>query len=213
MNAGPDASAGRCAGPPAAGPKPGAEPRPEAWVEVHGDVLFRYAAARVRDDAAAEDLVQETLLAALEAREGFRGDSSERTWLIGILRHKIVDHLRRMARDPLVAGEGLDAPGEGIESMFKQDGTWARPPGAWGADPAALAEREEFWAVLRACLKALPNRLGQVFALRMMDAADPQEVCKALDVSATNLWVMLHRARARLRACLETHWFGGGDPE
>lgn len=180
---------------------------PEGWLERHGDVLYRYALARLRDAAAAEEAVQETLVAALQAREGFRGEAQERTWLTGILRHKIVDHLRRRCRElPLPA----DAEGDAVcDAMFASDGHWRRKPGGWDADPAALAESREFWEVFRVCREALPARQAALFTLRTLEDADPEDLCKEFGVSATNLWVLLHRARTRLRACLEERWFGG----
>jgi RNA polymerase sigma-70 factor (ECF subfamily) len=179
---------------------------PDGWVEAHGDILFRYALARLGDATAAEDVVQEALVAALQAREGFRGESAERTWLIGILRHKLADHLRRRCRElPLSADEEGDAV---VDHLFAADGHWRKPPLAWDADPAALEDRREFWEVFTRCRDALPARQAALFTLRTLEEADPEDLCQEFSVSATNLWVLLHRARTRLRACLEEHWFG-----
>lgn len=180
---------------------------PELWVELHGDALFRYALSRLGDAAAAEDLVQETFLAAIAGRGGFRGEAVERTWLIGILRHKLVDLLRRRCREqPLPAGDEGDAV---VEGMFLPDGHWRNPPRAWGADPEDLASRREFWRVFESCRGALPGRQAAVFTLRMLEDVTAEQVCQDLGISATNLWVLLHRARIRLRTCLEANWFGG----
>lgn len=181
-------------------------PDPEGWVETHGDILFRYALARLGDATAAEDAVQETLIAALQARAGFRAESAERTWLIGILRHKLCDHLRRRCRElPLSADEEGDAV---VDHMFVADGHWRTPPGSWDGDPARLSEDREFWEVFARCRDALPARQAALFTMRTLDDADPEALCQEFGVSATNLWVLLHRARTRLRACLEEHWFG-----
>lgn len=176
----------------------------DAWVDAHADALFRYALTRLRRRQDAEDAVQETLLAALAARRGFRGDSSERTWLIGILRHKIVDRIRADVRAPVVAedAEAMDWCGE--------TGNWLHPPKAWQGDPQQLAQTAEFWERVRACFATLPDRQAQAFALRVMDGLSGDEACKLLGVSATNLGVMLHRARTRLRDCLERTWFAPG---
>jgi len=181
---------------------------PETWLEQHGDALFRYAVLRVRNDAIAEDLVQETLLAALRARQSFAGESSERTWLIAILKNKIVDHFRREARmAPLPDSEDPDAL---IDALFKKSNDhWQNVPAAW-ADPDASLENSRFWQVFRDCLGGLPRRQAEAFALTELDGLDTGELCKVLSVSASNAWVLLHRARLRLRECLEQQWFRNG---
>jgi len=183
---------------------------PEQWVDVYADVLYRYALARVGRADLAEDLVQETLLAALEARQTFRGDSQQRTWLIGILRHKILDHFRSAATR-LETQPHDDSGGQVLDSWFDQNGRWRKPPTQWKADDQQLLEDQEFWNVFNECMKNLPNRPREVFALRVMDDQETDAICKELKITPTNLWVILHRARALLRACLEKHWFGESD--
>jgi RNA polymerase sigma-70 factor (TIGR02943 family) len=185
----------------AALPVPGSDP--DQWVDAHADSLFRYALTRLRQRADAEDAVQETLLAALQAQRTFRGDSAERTWLFGILRHKIVDRIRIAVRD----GDVEALPADDIEHWQASNDHWIRPPKAWSADPATLSENAEFWQHVRACFGALPERQAQVFALRTFDGLEADEICKNIGISPTNLWVLLHRARTRLRACLESSWF------
>ena len=176
---------------------------PDQWVDAHAAALFRYAVTRLRRREDAEDAVQETLLAALKGERGFRGDSAERTWLIGILRHKIVDRIRLLAREPVGGG----ADDEDDDTWSADSGSWLKPPRSWHGDPATLSENAEFWTKVRACFAGLNERHAQVFALRVMDELSAEEVCKQLGISATNLGVMLHRARTRLRACLEQSWF------
>ena len=178
---------------------------PATWIASHGDVLFAYCLARVRDRATAEDLVQETFLAALQAAGGFRGDAAERTWLIGILRHKVIDHHRRRARER-GAGDG-DATDAVVDGWFDGTDHWRQAPSRWQPDASTLADDREFWTIAHACLAAMPTRLASAFTLRLMEDLPAEEVCKELEISPTNLWVMLHRARARLRDCLERHWF------
>lgn len=178
----------------------------ESWVDEHGDYLFRYALPRVRDQHVAEELVQETFLAALKAVESFRGDSSPRTWLVGLLRRKIADHYRKRSREG--EGESIDATDPMIDAWFDEKGSWIKWPRRCEMDPAELLQRADFWVVLENCVQALPERLAAAFTLRMMDARESDEVCKVLSITTTNLWVALHRARARLRACLEANWFG-----
>jgi RNA polymerase sigma-70 factor (ECF subfamily) len=185
---------------------------PETWLDTHGDALFRYAFLRVRDRDAAEDLVQETLLAALQAQRNFAGGSSERTWLVGILKHKLADHWRRSGRETMPESPaGADDPDELLELLFDAENGdhWRTPPSPWLKPDAALEQRQ-FWEVLAACIDALPPAQAQAFALCEIDGATGAEACKVLDVTPTNLWVMLHRARLRLRQCLEIHWFADG---
>ena len=185
---------------------------PSLWLERHGDYLYRYALFRLRDGSAAEDAVQETLLAAFQAYEGFAGRGSERTWLTGILKHKIVDHFRRASRQTLASqlgDEGLEHP-----ELFRPAGNeWAehwwdaKAPVDWQADPARLCEQTEFWEVFRGCLSPLPERVASAFLLREVDGLESAEICEVFQITTNNLWVMLHRARAHLRRCLELNWF------
>jgi RNA polymerase sigma-70 factor, ECF subfamily len=179
--------------------------QPESWLEQHGDALYRYAYSRVRNASQAEDLVQETLLAAFQARQGFAGRSTERTWLIGILKNKLMDHLRKSAREqPLGATDDIEAE---IGALFVADGHWKAPPSAW-ENPTEALEQKQFWKIMAECLEALPPRQAQVFAMCEFDGRDSAEVCKVFQIAATNLWILLHRARLRLRECLDDLWFG-----
>lgn len=183
---------------------------PERWVAEHGDVLFRYAVMRVRDAATAEDLVQETLLAALRGQERFAGQAAERSWLIGILKHKIVDQIRRSCQERPV--ESVEELPPVLAEQFTAEGflDHSRPHGPyeWDTNDAAeLCHRKEFWEALDRCVRKLPGRTGEAFMLRELDGWSGEEVCKVLGVSATNFWVMLHRARMQLRHCLEQNWF------
>ena len=177
----------------------------ESWVDEHAGYLFRYALPRVRDHHAAEELVQETFLAALNALTSFHSKSSPRTWLVGILRHKIMDLFRK--QDRRRETESLDASDPEIDSWFDKAGRWIKAPTNIEVDPVALRERADFWVVFENCLGALPELQVEAFSLRVMDDVKSEEVCKVLSISSTNLWVLLHRARARLRACLEAKWF------
>jgi RNA polymerase sigma-70 factor (ECF subfamily) len=185
----------------------GAHLDPQAWLAEHGDALYRYARARVRDATAAEDLVQETLLAAWQARERYAGRAAERTWLIGILKNKLIDYLRRCNREqPFDPAADNDAE---IEAMFEPDPSahWRRPPSVW-EQPAECLEQKEFWAVFADCLERLPPRQAQALTFTLIDGLPAEEVCKVLALASTNLWVLLHRARLRIRQCLEDQWFG-----
>lgn len=193
-------------------------PDPGIWVDLHGDYLYRYAQFRLRNPAHAEDAVQETLLAALQAYEGFKGRGSERTWLVGILKHKIADYFRRQSREGVVdTREGAEFE---HEELFMQEGEWVghwvaavQPknahlgPSEWHASPEELVEQDEFWIIFKDCLSPLPDRIASAFTLREVDGLESEEICELLNIKVNNLWVMLHRARTHLRRCLELNWF------
>lgn len=186
-----------------------------AWLDEHGDYLFKYAVFRLRDDAAAEDAVQETFLAALKAYAKFEGRGSERTWLVGILKHKIIDHFRRVSREAPVGIETDDEAFQHREFFERTDewnGHWNNDyaPTDWQATPAELLERSDFWKVLNDCLAPLPKRTVSAFTMREIDGLESEEICTILSITTNNLWVMLHRARLHLRNCLERNWFRHG---
>lgn len=180
--------------------------RPDQWLREHGDALYRFALSRLHDKEAAADLVQETMLAAWRGRDSFAGNASIRTWLIGILKHKIIDHIRKEIRGRELS-ESLE--GDPTSAWFADNGAWARPPTAWKDDPEALCKSEQFNQTLEACLAKLPEKQHQVFRMREIIGEDTDTICKACDISATHLHVLIHRARMALRACLEFNWFGG----
>lgn len=183
-----------------------AKPDPSTWVDDHGDALYRFALLRVRNPHSAEDLVQDTFIAALEGLEGFQGSSSVRTWLISILKHKILDQFRRGSRE--IASADLSAlEGETEDETFNRLEQWRHAPSAWRDTPDNLLENKEFWKVFVRCMDGLPESFRRAFALRELDGLKTEEICKILEVTTTNLWVMLHRARARLRNCLDNKWF------
>jgi RNA polymerase sigma-70 factor (ECF subfamily) len=166
----------------------------------------RYAQLQLRDRDAAEDAVQETLLAALAGESGFAGRSNLRTWLTGILKHKIVDHIRRASRERPLDPEA-DAAESEFDALFDERGHWREPPQAW-ENPEGALERGEFRAVLEQCLKGLPERTAQAFLMREHLGLETPELCKELGVTPTHAWVLLYRARMALRLCLEKNWFG-----
>lgn len=169
---------------------------PSKWVDLYGDYLYRFALMRLRDSQLAEDAVQDTLLAALKARTSFEGHSTERTWLTGILKRKIIDHFRRIAKE-------IDVPPEELPAA---DSTEAQRPGEWLIDPNDPTERQEFWSYLNKCLDRLPPKAAVLFVLREVEQMPAEEICNIMSVSPTNLRVSLHRVRKQLRRCLEQHW-------
>jgi RNA polymerase sigma-70 factor (ECF subfamily) len=175
-------------------------PDPCEWLSRYGDSLYRYALSRLRRTHEAEEAVQETLLAALKGRGDFQGRSQPLTWLMGILKRKVVDRMRSAARDARMTG--LDD----LDAWFDAKGKWREGLRRWD-DPAADAERAEFWRVVRRCLAKLPKGMAEAFTLRTLDGQTADEVCQELAISPANYWVLLHRARLRLVRCLDLHWF------
>ena len=180
-----------------------------AEIESHRRYLMRVAQLQLRDHDLAQDVVQDTLVAALSGAGGFDGRSSLKTWLTGILKHKIVDAIRRKAKAP-VPLSAIDDEGsiDDFDAVFRADGGWETPPADWGDPEAALGERQ-FFDVMEFCLEKLPPQTGRVFMMREVMGLETDEICKELSITANNLWVILYRARMALRACLEQHWFGG----
>lgn len=178
---------------------------PEQWVDAHGDYLYRYALLRLRNASWAEDAVQETFVAALKARERFSGQSTERTWLTGILKHKIADLFRKRQRE--IAASELSSEDEEVDRLFDEKGKWIEALAEWKRTPAEKLEQVEFWNVLKDCLSKLPERHAQAFMLRSIEGFESAEVCNIMEITATNLGAILHRARMRLRNCLEINWF------
>jgi RNA polymerase sigma-70 factor (TIGR02943 family) len=178
---------------------------PEIWLEQYGDYLYRFALARIRDKTVAEDLVQETFLAALDGRKNFKGRSVVKTWLSAILKHKIVDYLRNKSRQQVI--NDTDKVPETVDGFFHRNGSWKIRPEKWNLDPSKIYEQREFMDTFYKCLSGLPNRLSKAFVLREIEGYSTKEICNALQVSSTNSWVMLYRARMFLRRCLELFWF------
>src|SRR5262245_21959003 len=175
------------------------------WVDAHADYLFNFAIGQVRDTTVAEDLVQETFLAVVKARDSFSGQSSERTWLVGILRHKICDHLRKTCRERALRHD--PTPASEAES-WEESMLWLHDVAAESQLPSRRIELAEFRQNLELALGKLPPRIAQVFQLYEIEERPNQEVCARMDISESNLWVMLHRARKQLREQLGSWWFG-----
>ena len=181
---------------------------PAHWLDEYGNYLFRYALMRVRDSAIAEDILQETLLAAFSSSQSHAGLSSERSWLVGIMKHKVVDYFRRVGRMTqfqLITDDG--------ESEFENAGPWRghwredQAPVSWPADAAVAFESREFWEIFDRCLLRLPQQIAIAFTLREIDGLNANEICEILQITPNNLWVILHRGRVKLRRLLEAEWF------
>jgi len=175
-----------------------------AQVERERAYLLRFAQRQLRDRDAAEDAVQEALLAALGAESSFGGRSNLRTWLTGILKHKIVDQVRRAAREAPLAS---DADGEEFDALFDARGHWRETPAAW-ADPDRALQEQQFFVKLEECLAKLPAKAARTFMMREHLGCETDEICKELGVTPTHCWVLIYRARMALRECLQANWFG-----
>ncbi|MFT7773216.1 sigma-70 family RNA polymerase sigma factor [Roseateles sp.] len=174
-------------------------------IEALRPTLLKYARLQLRNPAWAEDAVSETLLAALEKPQAFAGASQLKTWLIGILKHKLVDQIRRNCRE-LSTTAGSDDGEDLDELLFAADGHWREAQLDWGNPEDALRQLD-FMKVLEACVEKLPGQQGRLFMMREWLELESDEICKELGITPTNLWVMLHRARLRLRECLQAGWF------
>ena len=177
-------------------------------LESHRTALFRFAVAQLRDSTHAEDCVQETLSAAIQNAGRFAGESSVRTWLIGILKHKILDHFRRVSRERIVTLSDEDSSFDEFDGLFKEDGHFIEEPAAWANPEHALSERQ-FFEVLEACMDRLPKNTALVFRMREVMGVEVDEICRELSITSNNCWVLIYRARMSLRKCLERRWFTG----
>jgi RNA polymerase sigma-70 factor (ECF subfamily) len=173
--------------------------------------MLRFARLQLRSDAAAEDMVQETLVAALENAASFEGAAAAQTWVFAILKNRITDEFRRRVRRP--SSESVELPdeeesGQGeFDALFDQRGHWREPPPAWAAPERSL-EQQQFWDIFQLCLDGLPEKPGRVFMMREFLELSTEDICKELEISSSNCWVLLHRARLGLRECLSQRWFG-----
>lgn len=180
---------------------------PAGWLDDHGAILFQFAFGRLKNRELAEDLVQETMLSAVRSLSSFRADSSIRTWLIGILKNKIIDHLRQTRR---AAALGI-ADADGFEETvlqrdFNRYGIWNRFLSNWAANPEELLEHDQLLAIFKECLEGLPEKARQAYLLKNFDAQESDEICNILGITTSHLWVLLHRARHGLRDCIEKRW-------
>ncbi|QDU96502.1 sigma-70 family RNA polymerase sigma factor [Lignipirellula cremea] len=176
---------------------------PSAWVDRHGDTLFRYALSRLRDGESAEEVVQQTFLAALQHQSQFSGTGTEQAWLLGILKRKVIDFIRLRERTSSLTQQAEE---DASDALFQADGHWKKEHHTLLSRPFDSLEREEFWQILQACLETLPVRQADVFVLREMEERATNEICKDLEISSSNLWVLLHRARLRLSFCMRNRW-------
>lgn len=176
----------------------------QQWVERYGDGMFRFALLRVNDEVYAEDIVQNTFLAALKAKDSFAGLSSEKTWLFGILKNKIMDHYRQKKKNQKY-GLSLEDYHDPCESDFDGRGHWQSLSFHWGLDPEKAVADKELLQIFSGCMDTLSPKLRELYVLREIEGHDSETLCSELDITPSNLWVMLHRARNGLKKCIESH--------
>ncbi|SRR6056297_1337795 len=174
------------------------------WVNEYSDELYRFIIMRVQDDALAKDLVQETFLAAFKSRSRYKQGSEPLAWLYTIIKNKMIDHYRARQRKPT---HSLDDQPHIDAVLFDSKGGWKYKPASrfFSAD-MGKAERDEFWDILRDCQGDLPEKQRLAFVFKYLEGWDSEQICKELDISSSNYWVLIHRAKLKLRQCLETKW-------
>lgn len=177
---------------------------PDKWIDSYADYLFNYTIARVSDSEKAKDLVQETFFAGLKSMKNFEGKASERTWLISILKRKIIDHYRKINSNKGKAEVRMNFYQDG-----DREGDWIeeRVPQKWDGGADTSLETEELAETLQVCIDKLPEKYKLVFEMKTIKGFETEDICNELDISSSNLWVIIHRARTQLRKCMEENWF------
>lgn len=184
---------------------------PAAWVKLYADDLYKFAVTKVSDNGLAQDLVQETFLSALQALEQFRGESSEKTWLMAILKNKITDHFRKFNKTAITISieEDKTSDSDPHHFFFNEKGHWRKEmaPKAWITEISGQQDQVDFFTILRGCMGKLTSIGKAVFHLKYLEEKESADICKDLSISSSNYWVIIHRAKLQLRACLEKNWF------
>tara|TARA_R110001583_G_scaffold52804_4_gene163547 strand:- start:344 stop:910 length:567 start_codon:yes stop_codon:yes gene_type:complete len=177
---------------------------PNNWIKLHSDYLFNYTISRINNHDLAKDLVQDTFFAALKAMDNFQGKASERTWLIAILKRKIIDYYRKIN-----SAKGKAEVKMNFYSDGDREGEWIeeRVPNSWNNEIEKNIENNELSIALEKCIDYLPEKYAMVFKMKTIQQFETEDICKELDITSSNLWVIIHRARTQLRKCMEDNWF------
>lgn len=177
---------------------------PNQWIKLHADYLYNYAIGRVNNHDLAKDLVQDTFFAGLKAKDNFQGLASERTWLVAILKRKIIDYYRKINSTKGKAEVKMNFYADG-----EREGDWIeeRVPSSWNNEIEKNIENEELSVVLEKCINSLPEKYAMVFRMKTIEQLETDDICKELEITSSNLWVIIHRARTQLRKCMEDNWF------
>ena len=167
--------------------------------------MYRYTLVRVKDPNFAEEIVQMTFFSALKSQDSFAGRSSEKSWLFGILKHKILDHFRELGKSRNM--DPLDEDGsDPLDNQFDSNGHWKKMPTRWSEDPEKAAENSQLAKALSNCIDGLPEKFRSIFVLKEIEGLSSEDICNEFNIKPTNLWVMLHRTRTQLKKCLESNW-------
>ena len=177
---------------------------PNKWVELHADYLYNYTISRINNQDLAKDIVQDTFFAGLKAKDNFKGLASERTWLISILKRKIIDHYRKIN-----SAKGKAEVKMNFYTDGDREGEWIeeRAPSNWNSEIEKVIENSELSEAIEMCIDDLPEKYEMVFRMKTIQQFETEEICKELGITSSNLWVIIHRARTQLRKCLEDSWF------
>lgn len=177
---------------------------PDKWVDNYADYLFNYAVVRVNNEMLAKDLVQETFFAGLKSAKKIEGKSSERTWLISILKRKVIDYYRKIN-----SRKGQAEIKMNFYEFGDREGDWIeeRVPQSWNNEAERNIENQELKEQIDKCIDSLPEKYAMVFKMKTIREFETEEICKELEITPSNLWVIIHRARTQLRGCLEKNWF------
>ena len=177
---------------------------PDTWVDAYADYLFNFAVTRVSNAEIAKDLVQETFFAGLKSAKNYKGDAAERTWLIAILKRKVIDHYRKInsnkgkAEVRMSYSSSSDAEGDWLEERV------ADPFSSFENSPI---ENQELGLAIQSCISKLPKKQALVFTMKTVQGISTEDICNELEINPSNLWVMIHRARTALMGCLNQNWF------
>jgi len=182
---------------------------PQLWVDRYGDYLFRYANSRLRDANAAEEVVQETFLNGVRYQHQYSGKGAEQAWLLGILKRKIIDYVRK--RNKQNQATPYEDDHDPTNQLFDEKGNWKLAAIPWSKRPEENMESAELWKVVRECLAHLPPNQADVFVLSVMENMDSEEICQELSITPSNLWVRMHRARLGLAKCVGAKWFNSDE--
>ncbi|MBK7431694.1 MAG: sigma-70 family RNA polymerase sigma factor [Bacteroidetes bacterium] len=175
----------------------------KCWVELYSDSMYSWALHKTSNKEMAEDLVQDTFMAALQSINNFKGESNPKTWLFAILKNKINDHYRRSFRNPIISDISI------FETLFDSNDQWKdeHRPQRWADETGHLLDNDEFQQILQNCMKKLPGNWFSAIQLKFMEEKNSELICQELEITPTNFWQILHRAKLKLRKCLELNWF------
>lgn len=181
---------------------------PVNWLDEYGDYLYAVALRQTGNATVAEDIVQDTLIAAWQGFEGFKGESSIKTWLTAILKNKVLDYLRRAFHREIPTI--FEEPSSTQDDDFNSWGIWKNKVAKWAVwpeTPEDSVSRQQLYDVLKSCLEKLPKVQRAVMMMKFLEERESETICSALNITASNLWILVFRARLKLRSCLDMNWY------